>query len=311
MRFYLGTHEPTWLNRSHVALFVSAVRLRDRCKRKLPRARAPWALDSGGFSVLSKHGGYPTTNREYAAEVRRWHDEIGMLEWAAVQDWMCEPVMIERTGLSVAEHQRRTVASYAELRFDVGVGLPWVPVLQGYTHADYLRCLDLYDAAGFNLRELPLVGIGSVCRRQSTADAEVIIRDLTARGLRLHGFGFKMGGLTRCRDVLASADSLAWSDGARKVSYRERAAILAAAEAPSLFDVGPAPAAVRSPQNSPAVAVEWLHGVRVRAAITPEPGLLVCPFCDSLDVCPPLSSVDYCCVECGESWADIREPALV
>jgi hypothetical protein len=38
------------------------------------------------------------------------------MDFASPQDWMREPVMIERTGLSVREHQARTVANYLDLR---------------------------------------------------------------------------------------------------------------------------------------------------------------------------------------------------
>jgi hypothetical protein len=48
--------------------------------------------------------------------------------------------------------------------------LPYIPVLQGWTLQDYLRCIELYQAAGVNLTEAPIVGVGSVCRRQSTAE---------------------------------------------------------------------------------------------------------------------------------------------
>lgn len=304
MRFYLGTHEPTWLSKSHVPLFVSAVRLRERCRVKLPTARVPWALDSGGFSVLSKHGGYPTTNAQYAGEVTRWAAGIGQMDWAAVQDWMCEPQMLARTGLTVAEHQRRTVESYVELRA-LAPSIPWVPVLQGYEHAEYLRCADLYAAAGFDLTQLPTVGIGSVCRREDTTEAERIIHDLAGRGFNLHGFGFKIGGVERCRAVLASADSLAWSYGARRRSSEARKA----AATPGLF--GAEAYQCKGGQNAAGEALEWNDKVRTAAAITPETGLAVCPFCDSLDVSFPVGgSTDYACVNCGECWGDVRQPAL-
>lgn len=60
------------------------------------------------------------------------------------------------------------------------------------------------------------MGLGSVCRRQGTNEAEGFIRELAGAGLRLHGFGFKMLGLLRVGDALASSDSLAWSFHARK-----------------------------------------------------------------------------------------------
>ncbi len=34
----------------------------------------------------------------------RYRDEIGCLLWAAPQDWMCEPWITAKTGLTVAEH---------------------------------------------------------------------------------------------------------------------------------------------------------------------------------------------------------------
>src|SRR5262249_17744829 len=62
-----------------------------------------------------------------------------------------------------------------------------------------------------------LVGVGSVCRRQSTTDAGRILTALHLAGLtRLHGFGFKITGLRRYGRLLASADSMAWSYTARR-----------------------------------------------------------------------------------------------
>jgi hypothetical protein len=90
--------------------------------------------------------------------------------------------------------------------------LPFIPVVQGYTRDDYLRCVDLYTRAGVNLATQPLVGLGSVCRRQGTAEAHVIISALHRQGIaRLHGFGVKTLGLVRYGHLLNSADSLAWS----------------------------------------------------------------------------------------------------
>jgi len=75
--------------------------------------------------------------------------------------------------------------------------------------------LRLYLAAGIDLRQERLVGLGSVCRRQAGVDIEVIVQRLAGAGLRLHGFGVKTLGLERYADLLASSDSLAWSFRAR------------------------------------------------------------------------------------------------
>ena len=91
-----------------------------------------------------------------------------------------------------------------------------IPVLQGWTPGDYVRCADAYHHAGINLAAEPLIGIGSICRRQATTQTELILDALHARGLtRLHGFGIKIGGLIRCGHLLSSADSMAWSFAAR------------------------------------------------------------------------------------------------
>ncbi|KOX33791.1 hypothetical protein ADK67_05505 [Saccharothrix sp. NRRL B-16348] len=223
-RFLLGSHQPGWLSTAGVPLFVSDTRLRRY--KTLPRAAAPWALDSGGFTQLQQCGQWTVSPREYVARVRRYRDEIGHMEWCAPQDWMCEPIVISGgragrmffvgTGLSVIEHQRRTVDNAVELTM-LAPELPWRRVVQGETGDDYERCHDLYDRAGIDLTREPLVGLGSVCRRQGTREAHDIIRRLRARGItRLHGFGVKTLGLRRYGHLLTSADSLAWSEDARR-----------------------------------------------------------------------------------------------
>jgi hypothetical protein len=221
--FYLGTHMPNWLATSDIPLFISRNRLKNR--KTFPQARAPWALDSGGFTELMQHGRWTITPAEYAAEVHRYRDQIGRLEWAAPMDWMCEPWVITGgqhgplnfagTGLTVEEHQQRTVDNLIELRA-LAPDLPFIPVLQGWTLADYQHCAQLYVAAGIDLTAEPVVGLGSVCRRQATDEIEQIVRHFAGQGLRLHGFGVKTQGLGAYADGLASADSLAWSMDARR-----------------------------------------------------------------------------------------------
>lgn len=223
--FYLGTHRPTWLwTVTDVPLFISHRVLRER-KSPFPRATTPWALDSGGFTELKLYGKWETTPEEYVASVRRFADELGHMEWAAPQDWMCEPWIIEGgwhegqyyvgTGLSVAEHQARTVENYLTLT-EMAPELGFIPVLQGWELDDYHAHADAYAAAGVDLTSLPLVGIGSVCRRQATGQIAVIFDHLHGLGLAMHGFGVKSQGLGLYADSLTSADSLAWSYAARQ-----------------------------------------------------------------------------------------------
>ncbi|GAA2693099.1 MULTISPECIES: hypothetical protein [Actinosynnema] len=215
MRFYLGTHQPSWLARDlGVPLLVSHRRLADR--KTLPRATHPWALDSGGFTELSLHGRWRTDAIAYVAAVRRYATEMGNLTWAAPQDWMTEDHVLARTGLSLRAHQRNTVTNYLRLR-DLAPDLPFIPVLQGQKITDYHRCADLYERHGVDLAALPLTGVGSICRRQHTAEVQRIVTSLAARGYRLHAFGAKVLGLAKYADSIASSDSTSWSLRGRHV----------------------------------------------------------------------------------------------
>lgn len=221
MRFFLGTHEPRWLERTTVPLFVSRARLH-RIWSRPPRAACDWALDSGGFMEVTAHGGWSIAPRDFAAEVERAAREIGRMQWAAPQDWMCEPIALNATGKTIAQHQALTLWNFNDLR-SIAPTVPWAPVLQGWSAADYARHVEAYEAAGVDWLRVPVVGIGSVCRRQATGEACAIV-DSIARmlpGVPLHGFGFKTLGLPRVEPLLASADSLAWSYAARRNPARE------------------------------------------------------------------------------------------
>lgn len=216
MRFYLGTHMPGWLAVPGPPVFVSHVRLARG--RRLPVAARSWALDSGGFTEVGRHGRWVTGVEEYVDAVERYTAEVGGMEWAAPMDWMCEPHVLAATRLSVREHQARTVANYLELR---GRG-PFVPVLQGWSAADYEACVEMYADAGVDLTAEERVGLGTVCRRQDTDEIAAVVGMLADMGLRLHGFGMKSRGVARVGHLLASADSMAWSSRARNAWHHDR-----------------------------------------------------------------------------------------
>lgn len=233
--FYLGTHQPGWLSRANVPLFVSDRRLRGY--KTMPIAAAPWACDSGGFTELQMYGMWTVTPKEYVQRLRRYSDEVGQMDWAAPQDLMCEDIIINGgwlngryfvgTHLSVPEHQRLTVLNWAELRDLAAIYAPRVRIIrvsQGLTPDDHLRMIDLYrDLIGEDLTDGERVGIGSICRRQGTKEAGQIIATLKAAGVRKqHLFGFKTKGYTDHGHLLLdedddTGDSQAWSDTARKM----------------------------------------------------------------------------------------------
>lgn len=212
MRFFTGLHQPS--DAKHFdAAFVSVNRLR---KRKGAFAVGDWIMDSGAFTEVSTHGHYRTGVAEYAAEIRRWAGNGNLLA-AVAQDFMCEPFIVERTGLSVHEHQRLTIERYDALLAE-RTGVYILPVLQGYAPADYVAHLAMY---GDRLASGQWVGVGSVCKRNGDPRqvAAVLLAIKGARpDLQLHGFGLKTTALADplVRSLLATADSMAWSFHARK-----------------------------------------------------------------------------------------------
>jgi len=226
--FLLGIHKAKWLEDERLAevpVLISRRTLAGR--RRLPRAAGPYALDSGGFTELQIHGRWTLSVEDYIAEVRRIVDALGRdkLLWVAPQDWMCEPIVRQGgvvkprrgkpivftgTGLPVLVHLLRTVENFVELRRRAP-DIPWMPVLQGWDLDDYFACADLYAHRGVDLFAERVVGVGSVCRRQSTIEAAQLFEVLYYMGLRLHAFGLKMDGIKHAAGSLVSSDSLAWS----------------------------------------------------------------------------------------------------
>lgn len=205
MKFYLGVPDARWLERAGVPLFLSV----NAFKQKLPKAIAPWALDSGAYTELTKHGTWRATPAEYVARVREIQT-VGMLDFVFVQDWPCGPPALAKTGLTVTQHQGRTVDSYLEL-CELAPDVPWVPVLQGSAPSDYAVHRDAYALAGVDLAAVPLVGLGSIASRQDDPVIGRVAHHLAADGIRLHGLGVKKSGIRLYGDALAAADSHAWS----------------------------------------------------------------------------------------------------
>lgn len=213
MKFYLGTHILSHIGKADVPFFVSYRQLVKRKKKRFEHD-VKVCVDSGGFSELSLFGKWTIQPEEYLQNLERLKGLGLKIEWAAPQDWMCEEVMLKKTGKTIQEHQRLTVENLIGLR-EFESDIHFIPVLQGQSLDDYFSHFEMYEAAGFDLRKEPVVGVGSVCRRQSTNEIAHIMKCLHAKGLKLHGFGVKTNGLEKYAKLLHSSDSLAWSYGAR------------------------------------------------------------------------------------------------
>ena len=213
-KFYVGTNNPSWLwgKPNTVPLFVSARRIRRY--KKLKKANISWACDSGGFTELSLFDRWVTSPEQYVDELFNIQDQVGSMDWASPQDWMCEPHMLEKTGKTVDEHQHLTCENFLVLE-RLGVGLPIIPVLQGWQPDDYRTHVDMYLSYGVDLRDYPTVGMGSFCRRANVKGVKQLVEDLSAYGLKMHGFGLKKDGLKLFKNHLVSSDSMAWSLTAR------------------------------------------------------------------------------------------------
>jgi hypothetical protein len=243
--FYTGIHRQIWMRRDDYAGIPVCVSHSIMAPRKtFHQARQPVLLDSGGFSYLKKHGRFPFTTRQYVADIQRIIKGIGrMPDAVAHMDAMTEnPVILgtphlppghrnyfhgtrawrgipddqpdEPIEIAEFKHQWWTVTNYLECA-RIDPDLPWMAVLQGRNLESYIRCYDMYRRAGVDLRHLPMVAVGSVCRREATHEIGEIFSVLQMElGLdNLHGFGVKTRGLELYAEHVNTADSMAWSEG--------------------------------------------------------------------------------------------------
>lgn len=213
MRFFVGLHQPSDASQVDAA-FISINRLRYRRSNFVV---ADWIMDSGAFSTILTHGDYPEPPEAYAAHIKRWSTNGNLLA-AVAQDYMCEAHMLQITGKTIPEHQRLTIERYDRLAASDTGGVYIMPVLQGYAPADYVSHIRQY---GDRLQPGMWVGVGSVCKRNGDVGAiEAVLLAIKRErpDLRLHGFGVKTTALGSrlVRELLYTADSMAWSFAARK-----------------------------------------------------------------------------------------------
>lgn len=212
--FYVGLHHPHDAAQfPRACISINALR-----RRRKPIPCEDVIIDSGAFTEVATHGRYRHEPAEYAAQLR-WLHYAGVVKIsiAVSQDYMCEPFMLAKTGLTVADHQRLTIERYDALIAE-DLPFPIMPVLQGYATVDYAAHVMAY---GDRLKPGMWVGVGSVCKRNGNPKAvlEILwVIHAVRPDLRLHGFGVKQTSLEHpgIRSMLYSADSMAWSYAARR-----------------------------------------------------------------------------------------------
>jgi hypothetical protein len=222
--YYLGGR-PNWLNGDHtphnVPLFVSIAALARYVSGPADTLGAwddftiqtanRWALDSGAYTALtSGNPNHPwhLDPDSYGGLVARLTEDIGRLpDFVAPQDMPCEASVRGRTGFTTRQHVEWTVENYLYLAENFPF-IPWARVIQGDRPEDYRYCEQLYRAAGVDLADGGVVGIGSICRRAHTGEIVEVIEQFADRGYRLHGFGVKTTALPIIGHLLASADCI-------------------------------------------------------------------------------------------------------
>ena len=213
MRFFTGLDEISHAKHFDAA-FISVNRLR---RRKSGFPAGDWIMDSGAFTEISTHGMWRSTVGEYAEQIRKFAMNGNLLA-AVGQDYMCEAFILEKTGMTVEQHQRLTIERYDALLQEDVAGVYIMPVLQGYAPEDYVEHIKQYGA---RLADGQWVGVGSICKRNGNVRAiqEVLLAIKGCRpDLRIHGFGLKTTALADplISSMLHTADSMAWSYAARR-----------------------------------------------------------------------------------------------
>lgn len=190
---------------------ISRVRLPDRAFFGNLNA----ALDSAGFVAAAKYRGYLWSVEQYLnlAQSYDW-------SWYSTMDFCVEPE-IAGSQVEVMFRVAETCRMFGELRKaadDRGMASP-IPVLQGWTPAQYLWCVDRYP-----LWEWPeLIGVGSMCRRNIHGDVGVLavldaLDQVLPSHTKFHLFGVKGKSLELLgqHPRIASVDSMAWDFAARR-----------------------------------------------------------------------------------------------
>ena len=179
-------------------------------------------LDSAGYTMTVAYNGMPWSIDDYMALAASYH-----FRRVASADYCCE-IRVAHDREEVRDRISRTIATNRECHaraVDLGIRDRFMPVLQGRTPDDYVRCLDKLDGL---ILPGTVVGIGSMCRRPIhgpeglIAVVERLSRDFPI-GAKMHAFGVKGDALPYLAPFapwIASIDSQAYGIAARQDALR-------------------------------------------------------------------------------------------
>lgn len=147
-------------------------------------------LDSAGFVATSRYGAFPWTVANYVALAASYP-----FAWWASADYCVEAEIASHRD-QVIERLSRTIAANRECRRyadDHGILSTMMPVIQGRRPCDYERCA---DGLWGMIERAPLLGVGSMCRREVTGPEGLIavvehLDRILPQAVELHLFGVK------------------------------------------------------------------------------------------------------------------------
>lgn len=179
-------------------------------------------LDSGAFGCAKWDGGYTYGVDDYLRIV-----EKVMPEWWVNMDYVCEPNILK--NMATSQRIEQSIENAKILCTAPFSG--FLPVIQGWAVEDYLYCAKRMEDESL---VLPVMGIGSICRRGSQGEIVAIVAALANRlpKVKFHAFGVKINTLNynngEILNYLVSLDTAAWQfnekdelGGWRPRSHRE------------------------------------------------------------------------------------------
>ncbi len=218
MKLYLGVWQKNLADAAPQFMF-SARKLMDYKNPVSFGKHKSWFMDSGAFSEININGHYTYSIDKYLKCV-----ELHQPSLFFNMDFMCEPFVIQKTNLSIAEHQVLSTINQMKIMDSLknyNIKGQFAGVIQGWEIDDYLAHIDLLRS---NNLILPYMGIGSICRRNATEQIIAIIEAVKKElpYTKLHGFGIKTEVLQdkRVHHWLHSGDSMAWSFAGRYVKVK-------------------------------------------------------------------------------------------
>jgi len=181
------------------------------------------SLDSAGFVALSHYWGYPWATEDYLDLAASYP-----FRWFASMDYCVEPE-IAPDREEVRDRISRTIGVNRDCwrgAHDRDIAHRFMPVVQGRVAGDYENCI---DALGDIIDAVPLIGIGSMCRRPVGGSDGVIaifehLDRILGEGTMLHAFGIKGTALSKLRGLehrIQTVDSQAFGIASR-IEARQR-----------------------------------------------------------------------------------------